>query len=339
MASWVKFHEELTKGAKRALTRATRFIYMELSLRARPKRGVIDLRPDVSVVDAIHEELGGGTRERREVAEAWPRLSTAPDGEDAMVVLHEGPGWRRLVLPSWESWNTVDVSTERVRKHRDAKRNATKRPQSPPIGTTETEVKRVTPLQGETTGTRPEESRGEEIRDPVQARDLPARACAREGGPPSSIGRQQAEVQAIVEAVGPVADVCARSGGADALGKFLHVAIPVVRPGVDYAEVARLACVQVQGELTNGKHRDNRGLANLVRAAFVRLLQNPTDLAAAKGESRFRKEDSGDAAGSVLDALEDEVARGRRPKQPARGGEPRALDASMFQPTGTGGAR
>ncbi len=119
MAAWIKFHEELTKGSKRSMTRATRFVFMELSLRSRPKRGVLDVRHDVTVVDAIHEELGGGSRERKEVAEAWLKLSSAPQGEPPMVLVEEGDGWRRLVIPSWATWNSVDGSAERVKKHRE----------------------------------------------------------------------------------------------------------------------------------------------------------------------------------------------------------------------------
>jgi hypothetical protein len=119
---WVQFHDALRKGRKRALSRATRFIYMELSQDARPGRGVIELRADVSIAAAVHDLIGG---DRKEIDKAMPALmAEQPEEDRAMIEIEEGPGWRRLVVVAWESWNTVDVSTERVRKHREEKKRA-----------------------------------------------------------------------------------------------------------------------------------------------------------------------------------------------------------------------
>jgi hypothetical protein len=118
---WVQFHDALRKGRKRALSRATRFIYMELSLEARPGRGVIELRADVSIAAAVHDLIGG---DRREIDRAMPALMEEQPEDRAMIEIEESPGLRRLVVVAWESWNAVDISTERVRKHREEKKKA-----------------------------------------------------------------------------------------------------------------------------------------------------------------------------------------------------------------------
>ena len=48
--AWVPFHQELTEGAKRDISRSSRFIYLELSLLARRGRGVIKLRRKCSLL-------------------------------------------------------------------------------------------------------------------------------------------------------------------------------------------------------------------------------------------------------------------------------------------------
>jgi hypothetical protein len=321
---WVKFHAELTQGAKRALSRATRFIFMEISLKSRKKKGTLDLRHDVPLVDAIHDVLGGGARERREVADAVPRLTTAADGDQPMLIVLEGPGWRRLVTPSWGAYNYVDDSKERAQRYRDKKKtDAINALGDNASGSVVTRDDRDASRSGSSRASRNvtalDQKRSEEIRDPVQAQDLRAGARVGEGD-----GKKQTiadEVAAIASAIRPVDDVCARSGGADGLAKLLHVAVAVRRPGVDYPLVARLACVQIQGELTNGKHRDNRGLANLVRSAFVRLLENPTELAAARGESKFAQEGPGTGGDDFLEHEAAEMERTLRENERHRRGE------------------
>jgi hypothetical protein len=124
MSEWVKFHKELTLGAKRSMPRAARFIFMELSLLARPRGGTLDVRHDLPIVDAIHDTLGGGVRERKEVVDAWPRLTAAPAGDSPMVLVVEGEGWRRILIPSWEAYNTVDDARSRAQRYRDKKKDA-----------------------------------------------------------------------------------------------------------------------------------------------------------------------------------------------------------------------
>lgn len=123
MTAWVKFHEELTMGSKREIPRATRFIFMELSLKCRPGRGSVDLRTDMPVLDSVCELLGSVTRsDRLEVRFALARLT---EGEDPLLkVIEIGGGSRRrsICIPSWEVWNAIDLSTERVQKFREKKR-------------------------------------------------------------------------------------------------------------------------------------------------------------------------------------------------------------------------
>jgi hypothetical protein len=113
--SWVKFHEEICSGGKRGWPRATRFVLMELSLKARRGRGAIDLPLGMNDVDGVHDLLGGS---RREIQEALRILSS---GGDPVLVLEGSEGARRLVIPSWSRWNSIEPdksSTERVRRHR-----------------------------------------------------------------------------------------------------------------------------------------------------------------------------------------------------------------------------
>lgn len=113
--TWVKFHEELCSGAKRGLPRATRFILMELSLKARRGRGELRLPLGMSDVDGLHDLLGGN---RKEIVVA---LNALTDGDDAPLRLEGESGARRLVIPSWSRWNAVEAgkaSTERSRRYR-----------------------------------------------------------------------------------------------------------------------------------------------------------------------------------------------------------------------------
>jgi hypothetical protein len=155
--SWVKFHDQLTQGTKRALSRATRFVYMELALRARPKAGIIDLRTDLDEVAAICDVLGETSiKGRREVAVAIRDLRNGPDPMVEIVATRNadmsGIEKLHLALPSWSLWNATDLSTSRVRKHREVKHLATHETRSTPfLKRDETEVKRcqIREIRGE----------------------------------------------------------------------------------------------------------------------------------------------------------------------------------------------
>lgn len=114
MSEWVKFHGELTKGAKRGLPRAVRFIYMELALLARPRAGSIDLPIGMDDADGVADLLGGNQAEIKLAI----RLLTS--GQDPMIRFEGDAGARRCVVVSWSRWNEVPgASTERVRRYRE----------------------------------------------------------------------------------------------------------------------------------------------------------------------------------------------------------------------------
>lgn len=146
MADWVKFHRELNRGAKRAMSRATRYVFMELSLEARAAGGRLELPPTGKLIDVIHDLIGGN---RRELATALRQLL---DENCQMLVETRSEGRRFLDVPSWEKWNGGSSSTERVRAHRaKMKRDET---------VTGVSLERVS----ETDCNALEERRGEEIR-------------------------------------------------------------------------------------------------------------------------------------------------------------------------------
>lgn len=128
---WVKVHDDLCKGSKRDLSRATRFIYIELCLEARRR---LDVRADGSawiplpakgtLVQAIRDIIGGNPMEIRHAVDA---LTAGPDPMLAVVQVEasSGPAQRSLVVRSWVAWNQVDDSSKRVAKHREEKRALT----------------------------------------------------------------------------------------------------------------------------------------------------------------------------------------------------------------------
>ena len=118
MREWVKFHRELTRGAKRGIKRAYRFVYLELSLEARARLGVIELPFDMPLADAVADLLGG---DRREIQEALKALMAGPE---PMVEVCEVGGIRTLSVVQWAKWNEAPGgSTERVQRHREKQRN------------------------------------------------------------------------------------------------------------------------------------------------------------------------------------------------------------------------
>jgi hypothetical protein len=120
MADWVRFHRELTVPAKRGIPRAVRFIYMEISLEAKRKRGYVVLTPGLDDVAAVAECIGG---DRREVAAAV-KLLTAGSVPMWRFVTEEEE--RRLYVHEWRTWNPSDpTGSERQAKFRNGHRNGT----------------------------------------------------------------------------------------------------------------------------------------------------------------------------------------------------------------------
>lgn len=117
---WIPFHRSLTRGAKRGLPRAARFVYLELALEARAFDGAIPLPAGFkSDVDAVHDMLGG---DRRELAAALEVLGRSHEGDEPMIRFEDGTP-RRLVVVAFDAYQfRSDCSTPRVQKHRAKKR-------------------------------------------------------------------------------------------------------------------------------------------------------------------------------------------------------------------------
>lgn len=130
MNDWIPFHRSLMKGRKRALPRATRFIFLELCVEAREGGGLIELAPGLSPGEAVLDLIGGN---RREVHAAMDTLVA----ED-MVDIVSRPGF--LVITTWDRWKLKDrTNAERQARFRERKsngvRNARVTPQTvtPPL--------------------------------------------------------------------------------------------------------------------------------------------------------------------------------------------------------------
>lgn len=107
--NFIPFHSSICKGRKRSLSRATRFIYLELCLLTRDSNGVYDL-PDEPVIDAIHDVLGG---DKSEIGEAIPALIEAD-----MLMVEDGI----LTIVNYEEWQLASSDAERARRYRARER-------------------------------------------------------------------------------------------------------------------------------------------------------------------------------------------------------------------------
>lgn len=122
--NYIPFHDALTQGDKRGLSRATRFIYLELTLHAKPYGGRLPLpRGFKTDIDAIEDILGGS---RREISSAIATLVVPldpTDPEDRPLITIEGPPGRRVLsIVAYPEWSPNALSTPRVRKYRDKQR-------------------------------------------------------------------------------------------------------------------------------------------------------------------------------------------------------------------------
>lgn len=119
--NWVKCHAALTKGSKRMLSRATRFVFLELCLEAREsdEAGVVEIRPDLELPAAVYDLIGGNLQE---IADAMNELRAARMVDEAA----DDTG-HFIIIPSWDKWNRPDPSTDRVKRHRERKRDETPR--------------------------------------------------------------------------------------------------------------------------------------------------------------------------------------------------------------------
>lgn len=108
MACYVRFHEELTEGPKADLSRSARFIYMELSLKARKMAGAIPLSRKGERWELIHKIING---DLQEIRAALPEL-------EAEEMIEWDLDNHLLRLPNWSKWNATDSSAERQARYR-----------------------------------------------------------------------------------------------------------------------------------------------------------------------------------------------------------------------------
>ena len=117
---WIKLHDSIRKGNNRVIRRAHRFVFLELCLEAYELRGRIAIPTGVDVVDAVHDILGGNRREIEEALQIW--MTPGGPDEPAALQIDQNGSKRELVVTNWAFWNDRDISTDRVRKHRENKR-------------------------------------------------------------------------------------------------------------------------------------------------------------------------------------------------------------------------
>lgn len=117
---WVPFHRRLAKGPKKSLPRGVRFVLLELSLEARPTRGVIDLPLDWGTLDAVHDLLGG---DRAEVKRALEAFTKVDDTGVSPIEIVKTSAIHRLKLTKWNDWAGPKSSAERVADYRERKKN------------------------------------------------------------------------------------------------------------------------------------------------------------------------------------------------------------------------
>lgn len=127
-ADWIPFHRRLAKGPKRGLPRAVRFVLLELSLEARATRGVLDLPPEWSTLDAVHSLLGGDRREIEVALNAFVG--------DAIQV-ERTANVHTLTIPKWDEWAGPKTGAERQADYRERQR-VTEPPLRPVTGVTPT---------------------------------------------------------------------------------------------------------------------------------------------------------------------------------------------------------
>lgn len=191
--TWIKFHDSLRTNDKRGLSRATRFVFLELALITRTALGTLRLPRNMGDVEAIQDAIGGNPKE---VSTAIRELV---EGE-LVEFVGEHPH-REMRIPSWLSYNSPDTTTaERQRKHRDQKSRTGHALRNGDV----TRDKRTCHVTDVTSVTMLEERRGEEIRK--DTRDTKRDACSAPGADSSfSISESQARVLANLEALGAAA--------------------------------------------------------------------------------------------------------------------------------------
>jgi hypothetical protein len=117
---WIPFHRRLVRGKKRSLSRAVRFVYLELALEARATEGTIELPLDWGTLDAVHDLLGGTRSEIKNALEAFTKIDDT--GVSPLKIVRNATE-HTLIVTKWGEWAGPKTSTQRVREYRERKKN------------------------------------------------------------------------------------------------------------------------------------------------------------------------------------------------------------------------
>jgi hypothetical protein len=120
ISDWVPCHRRLVKGPKKYLPRGVRFVLLELSLEARPSRGIIDLPIHWSTLKGVHDLLGGN---RREIKKALEEFQKPDELGQTAIRIERDESKHRLIITKWEEWAGPKSSAERVAAHRERQKN------------------------------------------------------------------------------------------------------------------------------------------------------------------------------------------------------------------------
>jgi hypothetical protein len=118
-ADWIPFHRRLAKGPKKSIPRGVRFVLLELSLEARPTKGVIDLPTDWDTVDALHDMLGGDRREIRKALQIFSFRDSS--GVPAIEIIKDALR-HQCVITKWAEWAGPKSNAERQAEFKENKR-------------------------------------------------------------------------------------------------------------------------------------------------------------------------------------------------------------------------
>lgn len=121
MIDWIPFHSRLCDGPKKSWPRAARFILLELALKARGTRGVIDFPASWDLLKAVHDLIGG---DRREIRKALTLFQIRDDLGQTIIEIDRDVSKLSLRITKWEQWAGPKSGAERQAAYKENKRLA-----------------------------------------------------------------------------------------------------------------------------------------------------------------------------------------------------------------------
>lgn len=124
MTCYVPFHKELTQDDKDDIPRAYRFIFLEISLKAREAGhgGWVRIKRRLSDAEAIRDLIGGDLDEIKGALNDKPQDGELTLVSEGMIRIERSGDEARVVLPSWDKWAGPKTSAERMREARERAR-------------------------------------------------------------------------------------------------------------------------------------------------------------------------------------------------------------------------